>query len=133
MPKMLQFGVLVVMAGQREMASIVRFGVFEADLQAGELRKNGIKVKVQDLPFRALKLLVSCPDKVLSRDELRKALWAGDVHVDFDHGISSAINRLRETLDDTASSPRFIETVARAGYRWIAPVQGTGARGREPS
>lgn len=105
------------------MASIVRFGVFEADLQAGELRKNGIKVKVQDLPFRALKLLVSCPDKVLSRDELRKALWAGDVHVDFDHGINSAINRLRETLDDTASSPRFIETVARAGYRWIAPVQ----------
>ena len=115
--------VLVVVPVQSEKAPIVRFGVFEADLRAGELRKNGIKVKIQDLPFRALTLLVSCPDRVLSREEFRKALWAGDVYVDFDHGISSAINRLRETLDDTASSPRFIETVARAGYRWIAPVR----------
>ena len=108
---------------QGEKALIVRFGLFEADLGAGELRRAGVRVKVQDLPFRALKLFVSSPDKVISREELRKALWPGNVHVDFDRGISSAINRLRETLDDTASSPRFIETVARAGYRWIAPVQ----------
>lgn len=114
---------LIVMAVQDEQASIVRFGVFEADLEAGELRKNGTKVKVQDLPFRALKLFLSCPNRVVSRDELRKALWPDDVFVDFDRAISSTINRLRETLDDAASSPRFVETVARSGYRWIAPVQ----------
>ena len=103
--------------------SIVRFGVFEVDLRAGELRKNGGKVKVQDLPFRALKLFLSRPNQVLSREEFRQALWPDGVFVDFDRGISSAINRLRESLSDTASNPRFIETVARSGYRWIAPIQ----------
>jgi DNA-binding winged helix-turn-helix (wHTH) protein/Tfp pilus assembly protein PilF len=102
--------------------SVVRFGVFEADLSSGELRKNGVRVKIQELPFRALKLLVSHPNEVLSRDEIRRALWPENVFVDFDRGISSAVNRLRDALGDSADNPIFIETVERRGYRWIAPV-----------
>lgn len=106
-----------------DLAATVRFGVFEADLRAGELRKNGSKVKVQELPFRALKLFLSRPNEVLSREEFRKALWPDGTFVDFDRGISSTINRLREALADPASNPRFIETVTHKGYRWIAPIQ----------
>lgn len=102
--------------------SVVRFGVFEADLRTSELRKNGAKVKIQDLPFRALKLLLSRPNEVLSREQFRHALWPEGVFVDFDHGISSAINRLRDALGDSADNPVFIETVERRGYRWIAPA-----------
>jgi DNA-binding winged helix-turn-helix (wHTH) protein/tetratricopeptide (TPR) repeat protein len=102
--------------------AVVRFGVFEADVDSGELRKNGIKVKIQDLPFRALKLLLSNPNEVLSRDRFRQELWPEGVFVDFDHGISSAINRLRDALGDSADNPVFIETVERRGYRWIAPT-----------
>jgi DNA-binding winged helix-turn-helix (wHTH) protein/Tfp pilus assembly protein PilF len=101
--------------------SVVRFGVFEADVRSGELRKNGVRVKIQDLPFRALKLLLSQPNQVLSREEFRQALWPEGVFVDFDHGISSAINRLRDALGDSADNPVFIETLDRRGYRWIAP------------
>lgn len=101
---------------------LIRFGVFEADLRSGELRKNGFKVKIQDLPFRALRLLLAYPNEVLSRDQFRRALWPEDVFVDFDHGISSAINRLRDALGDSADNPIFIETVERRGYRWIAPT-----------
>jgi TolB-like protein/DNA-binding winged helix-turn-helix (wHTH) protein len=103
--------------------SVVRFGVFEADLRSGDLRKNGVKVKIQELPFRALKLLLSRPDEVLSREEFRKALWPDDVFVDFDHGINSAINRLRDALGDSAENPIFVETVDRRGYRWIGPLR----------
>src|SRR5208282_194817 len=101
---------------------LIRFGVFEADVRSGELRKNGSKVKIQDLPFRALKLLISHPNEVLSREQFRHALWPEGVFVDFDHGISSAINRLRDALGDSADNPVFIETVERRGYRWIAPT-----------
>jgi DNA-binding winged helix-turn-helix (wHTH) protein/Tfp pilus assembly protein PilF len=103
-------------------ADVVRFGVFEADVCSGELRKNGVRVKIQDLPFRALKLFVSKPNQILSRDEFRQALWPENVFVDFDHGISSAINRLRDALGDSADNPLFIETLDRRGYRWIAPT-----------
>jgi len=102
--------------------TVVRFGVFEADLRAGELRKNGRKIKIQDLPFRALNLLLSHPNKVVTRDEFRQALWPEDVFVDFDRAISSAIKRLRDALGDSAENPIFIETLERRGYRWIAPV-----------
>lgn len=102
--------------------SVVRFGVFEADLGARELRKNGVKVKIQELPFRALELLLNRPNEVLTREEFRQALWPDGVFVDFDHGISSAINRLRDTLGDSAENPIFIQTVDRRGYRWVAPV-----------
>jgi len=103
---------------------VVRFGVFENDLRSGELRKNGVKVRIQDLPLRALNLLLSRPNEVISREEFRHALWPDDVFVDFDSGISNAIKRLRDALGDSADNPIFIETVERHGYRWIAPVQG---------
>ncbi len=106
----------------RQSNALVRFGVFEADLDSAELRKNGVKVKIQDLPFRALKLLLSRPHEVISRDQFRQAMWPEGVFVDFDHGISSAINRLRDALGDSADNPVFIETVERRGYRWIAPI-----------
>ena len=101
---------------------VICFGVFEADLRSGELRKNGAKIKIQELPFRALKLLLSRPNHVFTREELRLALWPSGVFVDFDHGISSAINRLRDALGDSAANPVFIETVERRGYRWIGPI-----------
>src|SRR5579864_6562262 len=110
------------MSVSSEPQTVVRFGMFEADLRAGELRKSGVRVKIQDLPFRTLKLLLSRPDEVVTRDEFRKELWPQDVFVDFDRGISSAIKRLRDALDDSAENPIFIETVDRRGYRWIAPV-----------
>jgi DNA-binding winged helix-turn-helix (wHTH) protein/tetratricopeptide (TPR) repeat protein len=109
------------MQSSLQSSPLIRFGMFEADLRSGELRKNGIKIKVQDLPFRALKLFLNHPNEVLSREQFRQALWPEGVFVDFDHGISSAINRLRDALGDSADNPVFIETVERRGYRWIAP------------
>jgi len=103
-------------------STVVLFGVFEADFRSEELRKNGIKIRVQDLPFRALKLLLSRPNVVITREEFRQTLWPGDVFVDFDLGIRSAIKRLRDALGDSAENPIFIETVDRRGYRWIAPT-----------
>lgn len=100
----------------------VRFGIYEADLRAGELRRNGIKVRLQDLPFRALTLMLGRPNEVITRDEFRQALWPPDVFVDFEQGISSAIMRLRDALGDSADNPIFIQTVERRGYRWIGPV-----------
>ena len=100
----------------------VRFGVFEADLRAGELRRNGIKVRLQDLPFRMLTLLLARPGEVITRDEFRQALWPPDVFVDFEQGISSAVMRLRDALNDSADNPIFIQTVERRGYRWIGPI-----------
>jgi len=103
--------------------SVVRFGVFEADLRAGELRRNGIKVRLQDLPFRALTLLLTRPGAVITREEFRQALWSPDIYVDFEQGISSAVMRLRDALRDSADNPVFIETIERRGYRWIGPIQ----------
>jgi TolB-like protein/DNA-binding winged helix-turn-helix (wHTH) protein/tetratricopeptide (TPR) repeat protein len=102
--------------------TVVLFGVFEADLRSEELRRNGVKVRIQDLPFRALKLLLSRPNEVITREEFRQTLWPGDVFVDFDLGIRSAIKRLRDALGDSADNPIFVETVDRRGYRWIAPT-----------
>jgi DNA-binding winged helix-turn-helix (wHTH) protein/tetratricopeptide (TPR) repeat protein len=102
--------------------ALVRFGVFEADLRSGELRKSGAKVKIQELPFQALRVLLSHPNEVVDRDQLRQALWPDGVYVDFDRGVISAINRLRDALGDSAENPVFIETVGRRGYRWIAPA-----------
>lgn len=102
--------------------TLVRFGVFEADLRAGELRRNGVKVRLQDLPFRMLALLLTRPGEVITREEFRQALWSPDVFVDFEQGISSAVMRLRDALRDSADNPIFIETIERRGYRWIAPI-----------
>ncbi len=102
---------------------IVRFGVFELDLAAGELRKSGVKLRLQEQPFQVLALLLERSGDVVTREEIRTKLWPADTFVDFDHSLNTAVNKLREALGDSASSPRYIETLARRGYRFIAPVQ----------
>src|SRR3984893_8946953 len=104
---------------------VLRFEAFEVHLQAGELRKQGRKVKLQEQPFRVLAMLLERPGEVIPREELRQKLWPADTFVDFDHGLNSAVARLREALNDSASQPRFIETVAKRGYRFISQVDGT--------
>jgi hypothetical protein len=104
----------------------IRFGVFEADLRAGELRRNGIKVRLQDLPFRVLTLLLARPGVVIMRVEFRQALWPPDVFVDFEQGISSAVMRLRDALRDSADNPIFIETVERLPLDRPHPSARTG-------
>jgi TolB-like protein/DNA-binding winged helix-turn-helix (wHTH) protein len=105
----------------------IRFGVFEADLASGELRKQGVRIKLQDQPFQALVALLERPREVVTRDELQKRLWPGDTVVDFDRGINKAINRLREALGDDADNPRFIETLPQKGYRFLAQVEAVQA------
>ena len=102
---------------------IVRFGVFELDLSAGELRKSGARLRLQGQPLQVLILLLERAGEVVTREELQQKLWAGDTFVDFDHSLNTAINKVREALGDSASSPRYVETLARRGYRFIAPVQ----------
>lgn len=102
---------------------IVRFGVFELDLAAGELRKSGVKLRLQGQPFQVLAILLERAGDVVSREELQQKLWPSDTFVDFDHSLNTAINKVREALGDSASSPRYIETLARRGYRFVAPVQ----------
>ena len=97
----------------------VRFGAFELDLRAGELRKEGVKVKLQDQPFQILAILLEQPGQVVTREALRGKLWPSDTFVDFDHSLNKAVNKLREALDDSAESPRFIETLAKRGYRFL--------------
>jgi DNA-binding winged helix-turn-helix (wHTH) protein len=108
---------------------VARFGVFELDLGAGELRKNGAKLRLQEQPFQVLALLLERAGDVVTREELQQKLWPSDTFVDFDHSLNTAINKVREALGDSASSPRYVETLARRGYRFIAPVQDqSGAR-----
>jgi len=102
----------------------IRFGVFELDLRAGELRKQGVKVKLQDQPFQLLQVLLEKPGEIVSREELRKRIWPSDTFVDFDGGVNNAVKRLREALGDSADNSRFIETIPRKGYRFIGPVNG---------
>lgn len=100
-----------------------RFGAFELDVRSGELRRRGLKVRVRGRPIEILTVLIERKDEVVTRDELRGRLWKSDTFVDFDHGLNSAMNKLREALGDTADNPRFVETVPRRGYRFIAPVE----------
>jgi Tol biopolymer transport system component/DNA-binding winged helix-turn-helix (wHTH) protein len=100
----------------------VRFGVFEADLASGELRKRGRKVPLQDQPFQVLALLLRHPGEIVTREDVQHALWPADTFVEFEHGVNTAIKKLRQALGDAADNPRFIETLARKGYRFIAPV-----------
>ena len=105
----------------------VRFGVFEVDLRGGELRKYGLRIKLQEQPFQVLVMLLEHAGEVVSREELQKKLWPADTFVDFDHGLNKAINKIREALGDSAGSPRFVETVARRGYRFLAEVKAADA------
>ena len=105
-----------------ESPSRVLFGLFEADLQTGELWKAGKRIKIQSQPFKVLSILLEHPGEIVSREELQLRLWGKDTIVDFDHSLGTAINKIREALGDSAENPRFVETLARRGYRFIAPV-----------
>jgi DNA-binding winged helix-turn-helix (wHTH) protein/tetratricopeptide (TPR) repeat protein len=106
---------------------IVRFGLFEADLEQGELRKSGVRVKLHDQPFQILTLLIARAGEVVTREEIRQRLWPGNTFVEFDNGLNVAVKKLRVALSDDADSPRFVETVPRRGYRFIAPVAATSS------
>jgi TolB-like protein/DNA-binding winged helix-turn-helix (wHTH) protein/Flp pilus assembly protein TadD len=101
----------------------LRFGVFEVDLRAGELHKHGLRIRLQEQPFQVLAMLLGRAGHVVSREELQKKLWPADTFVDFDHGLNKAVNKIRDALGDSAESPRFVETVARRGYRFLAEVK----------
>lgn len=105
-------------------SGLLRFGVFEVDLAAGELRRNGARLRLQEQPFQVLAVLLENAGRVVTREDLRQKVWPADTFVDFDHSLNTAVNKVREALGDSATSPRFIETLARRGYRFIAPVNG---------
>jgi TolB-like protein/DNA-binding winged helix-turn-helix (wHTH) protein/Tfp pilus assembly protein PilF len=105
---------------------LIHFADFEVDLRAGELRKEGVKIRLQEQPFRVLTVLLDFAGEVVTREELRSRLWSADTFVDFDHRLAAAISKLRDALDDSAESPRFIETVGRRGYRFLLPVESVG-------
>src|SRR5229473_5645507 len=105
-----------------ESPSRVTFGLFEADLQSGELWKAGKRIKIQSQPFKVLATLLEHPGEIVSREELQLRLWGKDTIVDFDHSLGTAINKIREALGDSAENPRFVETLARRGYRFIGKI-----------
>jgi DNA-binding winged helix-turn-helix (wHTH) protein len=100
-----------------------RFGAFEADAGTGELRRQGMRIKLNAQPFQVLFMLLERPGELLTREEISRELWPDGTFVDYEHGVNSAVNRIREALGDTAGNPRFIETLARRGYRFVAPVE----------
>ena len=121
------------MSLEKQSPAILRFGVFEVDLRSGELRKQGARIKLQEQPFHVLTVLLQRPGEVVTREELRNQNWPADTFVDFDNSLNTAINKLREALGDSADSPRFIETLPRRGYRFIAPVSSDNGIGRGTS
>src|SRR6516165_3296204 len=106
--------------------SPVRFGVFELDPSTGNLRKHGVRVKLQDQPFAVLLILLEKPGQLVTREELQQRLWPADTFVEFDKGIYNAMKRLRETLGDEAETPRYIETIPKRGYRFLGEVHRIG-------
>src|SRR5215470_2020893 len=114
------------MAVPHTSSSTVRFGAFVADLRSGELRKDGIKVKLEGQPFQVLTALLERPGQLVTREELQKELWPDETFVDFEQGINAAVKRLRVALEDSADQPRFVETLPRRGYRFIAPIENGG-------
>src|ERR1700735_1744076 len=110
--------------------ALIRFGNFEVDVRARELRKQGVKIKLQDQPFRILVTLLRNPGEVVTREDLRKELWQADTFVDFEHSLNAGVKRLRDALGESADTPVFVETLARRGYRFLAPVEKLG--GTEP-
>ncbi|MGA3081280.1 MAG: winged helix-turn-helix domain-containing protein [Terracidiphilus sp.] len=100
-----------------------RFGAFEADATTGELRRQGVRIKLNAQPFQVLLMLLERPDELLTREEISRELWPDGIFVDYEHGVNSAVNRIRIALGDKAGHPRFVETLARRGYRFVAPVE----------
>src|SRR5437870_3277802 len=107
----------------RSVRASVRFGAFELDQDAGELRKQGTRMKLQEQPLQMLQVLLQRPGEVVTRGELQQKIWPSDTFVDFDHGINNAIKRLREALGDTAETPKYVETLPRRGYRFIGKIE----------
>src|SRR5882724_1322401 len=110
----------------------VRFGLYEADLHARELRKSGVRIKLNDQPFELLTVLLERPGELVTREELQTRLWPSDTFVDFDLSLNSAVKKLRQALGDESDNPRFVETLYRRGYRFIAPVS-SATRGQAAS
>src|SRR5918999_5166036 len=108
---------------ERRSLNVKRFGTFEVDLRARELRKGGIRIRLQDQPFEILAVMLERPGEVVTRDELRERLWPAGTFVDFEHSLNAAVKRLRAALGDDADNPRFVETLHKRGYRFIAAVQ----------
>src|SRR6266568_5600260 len=123
--KVLNFGDVEVPVAVNSSSRIIRFSTFEVNLRTGELRRRGQKVRLQEQPFQVLAALLERPGEVVTREELRSKLWPADTFVDFDHSLNAAIRRLRDALGESAETPIFVETVARRGYRFIAPVNGS--------
>lgn len=113
--------------GRSDSSAVFRFGDFEADVRAGELRKNGIKIPLQEQPFQLLTVLLERPGELIRRDELRRRLWPQDTFVAFDHALNTAVKKIRIALDDHAAAPRYIETIPKRGYRFMAPVSVEGS------
>src|SRR5690242_3948048 len=114
-------GTIQIVNGSKK--RLARFGVFELDLDAGELRKQGVRLQLQPKPLQMLAILLERPGEIVTREELRRRLWDHDTFVDYESGLNTAANRLRLKLGDSADSPRYVETMARSGYRFIAPVE----------
>ena len=115
---------------------VAKFGPYAADLRTGELRKHGIRLRLQEQPFQVLAMLLLNPGELVTREQLQKRLWSDDTFVDFDHGLNTAINKLREVLSDSSATPKYIETLPRRGYRFLATVEfanGTGTSLEVPS
>src|SRR5437016_10743107 len=108
-------------------SNVVRFGIYEFEPHAKELRRGGLRVRLEGQPVAILKMLLNRPGELVTREELQKTLWPADTFVDFEHSLNAAVKRLRAALNDSADQPRYIETLARRGYRFIAPVNADGA------
>src|SRR5512146_1962689 len=129
-PPATSFVILCPMSQQQ--VARYKFGLYEADPQSGELFREGRKLRMQEQPFQVLVALLERPGEVVTREDLRQRLWPSDTFVDFDHSLNTAINKLRDALGDGAANPRFIETLPRRGYRFIAPVQTLDLEGQAP-
>src|SRR5713101_4720262 len=110
------------MPGATHAPPVRRFGPFDINLHSGELRKNGMRLRLSGQPFQVLAILIERPGEVITREELHSKLWPADTFVDFDHGLNNAVARIREVLDDSSDAPRYVETLPRRGYRFIGPV-----------
>jgi DNA-binding winged helix-turn-helix (wHTH) protein len=109
--------------------STVHFGVFQVDFRSRELRKRGLRIRLQEQPFQILSLLLERPGEVFTREDLHRRLWPADTFVEFDHSLNTAIKKLRQALGDNPDTPRFVETLPKVGYRFIAPVERDRADG----
>src|SRR6516162_1324273 len=110
------------MADATQALAVRRFGAFEINLQSGELRKNGIRLRLSGQPFQVLVVLIEGDRQAVTREDLLPTMWSADTFVDFDHGLNNAVARIREVLDDSSDTPRYVETIPRHGYRFIAPL-----------